>query len=36
MTDTSKMPGDDGPPGRQPVVDQALADELLGRAEVAR
>jgi transposase-like protein len=35
MTDTAKVPRkrDDGEPGRRPLVDEELADQLLGRAQ---
>jgi len=34
MTDTSMVPHkrDDGPPSRPPLVDEELADQLLGKA----
>ncbi len=35
MSDTAKMgrKQDEGPPGRRPLVDEQLADQLLGRAQ---
>jgi hypothetical protein len=34
MSDTAKMgrKHDEGPPGRRPLIDEELADQLLGRA----
>jgi putative transposase len=35
MSDTAMVPGkpDDGPPARRPLVDEELADQLLGKAQ---
>ncbi len=34
MTDTAKVPRKrDGAPGRRPLVDEELADQLLGKAQ---
>ena len=35
MSDTAMVPrkSDGGPPGRRPLVDEELADQLLGKAQ---